>query len=99
VVELGAGTGGTPRAILSALPLSATILGIEINTQFCGLLRRIPDARLIVHCGSAQDLRQIVAYQVSTRVADLSRPLLGPGRVEVELLSVPPMRLYRWETH
>jgi phosphatidylethanolamine/phosphatidyl-N-methylethanolamine N-methyltransferase len=140
VVELGAGTGGTTRAMLSALPPSATLLVIEINPQFCGLLRRIPDARLIVHCGSAEELREtlslyrlpapeavvsgipfstmdriagarileaissalapggrFVAYQVSTRVADLSRPLLGPERVEVELLNVPPMRLYRWE--
>ena len=142
VVELGAGTGGTTRAILSALPLSATLMSIQINPQFCGLLRRSPDAGLIVHCGSAQELREtlslyglpapeavvsgipfstmdrvagarileaissvlapgrrFVAYQVGTRVADLSRPLLGPGRVEVELLNVPPMRLYRWEKH
>lgn len=140
VVELGAGTGGTTRAILGALPPGATLLSIEINPQFCELLGRIPDARLIVHGGSAQELREtlsryglpapevmvsgipfstmgrsagsrilkaissalapggrFVAYQVSTRVADLARPFLGPARVEVELLNVPPMRLYRWE--
>jgi phosphatidylethanolamine/phosphatidyl-N-methylethanolamine N-methyltransferase len=140
VVELGAGTGGTTRAILGALPPGATLLSIEINPQFCGLLGRIPDARLIVHRGGAEDLREalsqyglpapdvvisgipfstmdrnagarileaissalapggrFLAYQVSGRVADLSRPLLGPGRVELELLNVPPMRLYRWE--
>ena len=142
VVELGAGTGGTTRAILGAIPPGATLLSIEINPQFCGLLGRIPDARLIVHRGSAQELREIlahyglpapevvisgipfstmgrisgsrileaissvlapegrfVAYQVSTRVADLARPFLGPARVELELLNVPPMRLYRWEKH
>lgn len=140
VVELGAGTGGTTRAILRALPPNATLLTIEINPQFCGLIRRIPDARLIVHCGSALELREtlalyglpapdavvsgipfstmdrvagarileaissvlaprgrFVAYQVSARVADLARPFLGPARVEVELLNVPPTRLYRWE--
>jgi len=142
VVELGAGTGGTTRAILGAIPPGATLLSVEINPQFCGLLGRIPDARLIVHRGSAQELREtvsryglsapevvvsgipfstmgriagarileaissvlapggrFVAYQVSTRVADLSRPFLGPARVEVALLNVPPMRLYRWEKH
>ena len=142
VVELGAGTGGTTRAILGAIPPAATLLSIEINPQFCGLLGRIADARLTVHRGSAQELREtlsryglpapevvisgipfstmgriagsrileaissvlapdgrFVAYQVSTRVADLSRPFLGPARVEVELLNVPPMRLYRWEKH
>lgn len=140
VVELGTGTGGTTRAILRALPPSATLLTIEINPQFCGLTGRIPDPRLIVHCGSALELQDIlssyglpapeavvsgipfstmdrivgvrileaissvlapggrfVAYQVSARVADLARPFLGPARVEVEFLNVPPMRLYRWE--
>jgi len=140
VVELGAGTGGTTRAILGALLPDATLLGVEINPQFCELLGRIPDTRLTVHRGSAQELREtlsqyglrapevvisgipfstmgriagsrileaissvlapggrFVAYQVSARVADLARPFLGPGRGEVELLNVPPMRLYRWE--
>jgi len=140
VVELGAGTGGTTRAILGALPPDATLLSVEINPQFCELLGRIPDARLIVHRSSAQELREIlaryglpapevvisgipfstmgriagsrileaissvlaaggrfIAYQVSTRVADISRPFLGRARIEVELLNVPPMRLYRWE--
>ena len=142
VVELGAGTGGTTRAILGAIPPGAPLLSIEINPQFCELLGRIADGRLIVHCGSAQELREtlsrhglpapeviisgipfstmgriagsrilkaissvlapggrFVAYQVSTRVADLSRPFLGSARVELELLNVPPMRLYRWEKH
>ena len=142
VVELGAGTGGTTRAILGAIPPGATLLSIEINPQFCELLGRIPDARLIVQRGSARELREslsrrslpapevvisgipfstmgriagsrilkaissvlapggrFVAYQVSTRVADLARPFLGPARVEVALLNVPPMRVYRWEKH
>lgn len=140
VVELGAGTGGTTRAIIGALAPGATLLGIEINRRFCGLLRRIPDTRLIVHRGSAQELPDIltryglpapeavisgipfstmgrdagsrileaiaaalvpggrfVAYQVSARVADLACPFFGPARVELELLNVPPMRLYRWD--
>lgn len=140
VVELGAGVGGTTRAILRAMSPEARLLSIEINRQFCALLRRIEDSRLTVHCGSAQELREIlslyglpapdvvvsgipfsmigrgmgsriietissvlaaegrfVAYQVSNLVENLARPLLGPARVEVELLNIPPLRLYRWE--
>jgi phospholipid N-methyltransferase len=40
---------------------------------------------------------RFVAYQVSKRVACLCQPFLGPGRVEVELFNIPPMRVYRWE--
>lgn len=140
VVELGAGTGGTTRAILRELPQQGRLLVIEINPKFCALLRRIPDHRLIVRCGCAKELRsaiasqeltapdavisgipfstisdkagaqivetvstvlgpggRFVAYQVSRQVDDLTRPLLGPARVEVELFNIPPMRLYRWD--
>jgi phosphatidylethanolamine/phosphatidyl-N-methylethanolamine N-methyltransferase len=57
VVELGAGTGGTTRAMLRDLPRDAKLLVVEINTRFCELLRRIDDKRLIVHHGNAQDLQ------------------------------------------
>jgi phosphatidylethanolamine/phosphatidyl-N-methylethanolamine N-methyltransferase len=142
VVELGAGTGGTTRAILDAMAPNARLLVVEINVQFCALLRQIDDARLIVHCGSAHELRDALAryglpapeviisgipfssidrrtgelilatiasalapggcfvafaYQWSRQVDDLSRPLLGPARVEAELFNIPPARLYRWE--
>jgi phospholipid N-methyltransferase len=40
---------------------------------------------------------RFVAYQLSSQVDDLSRPLLGPARVEVELFNIPPVRLYRWD--
>lgn len=140
VVELGAGIGGTTRAILAAMSPDAKLLIIEVNPHFCALLRRIEDARLIVHCGSAREIQEaislygltcpevvvsgipfstishiagsqileaissilvlggrFVAYQLSRQVDDLSRPLLGPARVEVELLNIPPLRLYRWD--
>ncbi len=140
VVELGAGTGGTTRAILRALPPDARLLCIEINPHFHRLVSAICDARLIAHHGSACDLRGIlalyglpapdviisgipfstmppeigsetlaavaavlpprgrfVAYQVSNRVAELCRPYLGVGRMELEFLNIPPMRVIRWE--
>lgn len=40
---------------------------------------------------------RFVAYQASNRVADLCQPFLGKGTVELELLNIPPMRVYRWE--
>jgi phospholipid N-methyltransferase len=40
---------------------------------------------------------RFVAYQVSTRVASLSRPFLGQGQWVVELLNIPPMRVYHWQ--
>jgi phospholipid N-methyltransferase len=139
VVELGAGTGGTTRAMLAAMSPTARLLTIEINPLFCALLERIHDQRLTVHRGSAHELREVllmrglgapqaivsgipfstigrtvgtliletiastlcpggrfVAYQVSKQVEDLSRPILGPAHVEVELFNIPPLRLYRW---
>lgn len=38
-----------------------------------------------------------VAYQVSKRVESLCRPFLGSGRMTVELLNIPPMRVYKWD--
>jgi phospholipid N-methyltransferase len=61
VVELGPGTGGTTRALLRAMPAQARLLAIEINPRFAQLLRRLPDARLIVHEGSAEDLPALLA--------------------------------------
>jgi phospholipid N-methyltransferase len=60
VVELGAGTGGTTRAMLREMPLSSRLLVIEINARFCTLLNKIQDQRLIVHRGNAQALRQAI---------------------------------------
>ena len=39
---------------------------------------------------------RFVAYQVSKRVESLCRPFLGSGQMMVELLNIPPMRVYRW---
>lgn len=61
VVELGAGTGGTTRAILRELPANGRLLVIEINPRFCAMLGRIQDPRLIVHNGSALDIQKALA--------------------------------------
>ena len=67
IVELGAGSGGTTRAILAAMPASARLIAIEMNPRFCDLLRRIDDARLVVHCGVAHELRQALIRHGSAK--------------------------------
>jgi len=139
VVELGPGTGGITRAILAALPPGAALLSLDINPNFCDRIRQIDDQRLIVHCGDALQLRDVlaehrlpapdavvsgipfstldretgtalldhiarllppggrfVAYQFRNRVEDLARPLLGDPHVRLELLCIPPQRVFSW---
>ena len=40
---------------------------------------------------------RFVAYQVSRQVESLCRPFLGSGQMTVELLNIPPMRVYKWD--
>ena len=73
VIELGPGTGGTTRAILSAMPESATLLAIELDPMFADQVRNIDDRRLIVHQGSAEHLAElIVAHRLRAPNAILS---------------------------
>ncbi len=140
VVELGPGTGGTTRALLSAMPADAKLLSIEINPHFYKVISRIRDDRFIPHLGSATRIEEIIssyglnlsdcivsgipfstlrkgdgdqiirsitrslapngwfiAYQVSSRVADLCRPYLGHEEKEIELRNLPPLKIYRWQ--
>jgi phospholipid N-methyltransferase len=60
VVELGPGTGGTTRAFLAKMQPDAHLLAIELDPQFCTIVRRINDRRLIVHQGSAEDLPALI---------------------------------------
>jgi phospholipid N-methyltransferase len=61
VIELGPGTGGTTRAILAAMPETATLLAIELDPSFADHVRTIEDRRLIVHQGSAENLADLIA--------------------------------------
>ncbi len=141
VVELGPGTGGTTKALLQAMRPDATLLAIEINPDFCELLRStIDDPRLIVHHGSAAEIPEaleknglgapdavlsgipfstmpkdvglailrsvqeslapggrFVAYQFRDVVHTLGRRVFGKATIQLELLNVPPMRVYRWD--
>lgn len=60
VIELGPGTGGTTHAILDAMPADSTLLAVELDALFADLVRGFDDKRLIVHHGSAENLRELI---------------------------------------
>ena len=82
--------------LLYGLPApDAVISGIPFSTLGRGVGQRIIETiSAALSVGG-----RFVAYQVSKHVEDLSRPLLGPARVEMEFLNIPPLRIYRWEKH
>jgi len=64
VVELGPGTGGTTKGILSEMNPDATLCSVEINKDFCNYIRKtIDDERLVVCHDAAQTLKQIINKQ------------------------------------
>jgi len=61
VVELGPGTGGTTRALLSAMSPQARLLTIELDPQFHAFLTgHLRDPRLHCECGSAERLDEFL---------------------------------------
>jgi phosphatidylethanolamine/phosphatidyl-N-methylethanolamine N-methyltransferase len=72
-----------PDAIVSGIPFStmSRSTGSKIIETIASLLP--PDG-------------SFVAYQVNTHVAELCRPFLGPEQTSMELLNIPPMRIFRW---
>lgn len=84
------------KKILSMYGLDAPealISGIPFSTMSFGSGSQIIEAISSVLAPGGR----FVAYQVSKRVAVLSQPILGSGQMEVELLNIPPLRVYRWE--
>ncbi len=102
LVELGPGTGGTTRGILRALPAHATLLCVEIDAEFAAVLERIRDPRLIVHRGSAIDLRATLsAHALPPPEAVISgipfstiRPPVGHSILEVVRSVLAPGGLF-----
>lgn len=61
-VEYGPGVGTFTLPILERLPADAELIAIDLNREFVDFLRReVRDSRLRVVCGSAVDVRRIVA--------------------------------------
>lgn len=75
---------GAPDVLISGIPFSTLShdAGIKILEEVFSVLA--PGGRF-------------VAYQLSRRVCTLCRPFLGPGRMEVQLFNIPPLRVYRWQ--
>ncbi len=74
----------TPEVLISGIPFST--------------MSHDSGSRIVETISSVLAPRgRFVAYQVSKRVACLCRPILGPGKMEVELFNIPPLRVYRWE--
>ena len=62
VVELGSGTGSYTGAILDRLSPQARLIAFEIEPAMAdGLRRKLPDPRLQVVTGSAEDLLTVLA--------------------------------------
>ena len=61
VVELGSGTGSYTGAILDRLPPQARLIAFEIEPAMAeGLRRKLPDPRLQVVTGSAEELPTVL---------------------------------------
>ncbi len=75
---------GAPEVLISGIPFSTMShgSGYQIVEAISAVLA--PGGRF-------------VAYQVSNRVACLCQPILGQAQAKVELVNIPPMRVYRWE--
>jgi phospholipid N-methyltransferase len=73
-----------PDAVVSGIPFSTMSPGS--GSELLDLI-----ARLLPPGG------RFVAYQVRDSVAEMTNPRLGAARVSLELLSIPPQRVYRWE--
>jgi len=71
----------------------AVISGIPFSTMRDGSGEQVLDAIASVLAPGGC----FVAYQVSKQVACICQPFLGPGRMQVELFNIPPLRVYRWE--
>jgi len=74
---------------------NAVVSGIPFSTMSRSVGSRILEAvsTLLAPKG------RFVAYQVSNRVATLCQPFLGSGQTAMELVNIPPMRVFQWEKH
>lgn len=74
---------GSPDVVISGIPFST--MPAEIGRK---IVREIHD---VLPPG-----RSFVAYQLRDRVAELATPVFGKPRVSLELINIPPMRVYKW---
>ena len=75
---------GAPEAVISGIPFST--MNHREGSQVIEAI-----SSLLAPNGC------FVAYQVSKRVVSLCRPFLGTEQVMLEVLNIPPMRIYKWK--
>lgn len=72
-----------PDAIVSGIPFSTMSHGI--GSQIVAAVSAVLPAN-----------GRFVAYQVKRQVATLCDPVMGAGQTSLELLNIPPMRIFQW---
>jgi len=73
----------TPDAIVSGIPFSTMSHGTG--------------SQIVAAVSAALPANgRFVAYQMKRQVATLCDPVLGAGQTFLELLNIPPMRIFRW---
>jgi phospholipid N-methyltransferase len=75
---------GAPKVVVSGIPFST--MSHDTGSQIIEAIS-----------SSLAPNGRFVAYQLSNRVATLCRPFLGSGQTSMELLNIPPMRIFQWE--
>jgi len=74
---------GAPDVVISGIPFST--MPDDVGRR---IVREIYD---VLPPGMS-----FVAYQFRDRVAELSTPVFGKPEVSLELINIPPMRVYKW---
>jgi phospholipid N-methyltransferase len=74
---------GAPDVVISGIPFS--IIPPAVGTRIIESIR-----------GALAPGGCFLAYQVRGTVAELSKPLLGEPDTKLELLNIPPVRVFRW---
>jgi len=73
----------SPDIVISGIPFST--MPTEVGER---IIREIHD---VLPPG-----KSFVAYQFRDRVAELATPVFGKPEVSLELINIPPMRVYKW---
>lgn len=84
IAEILATVGlGSPDIVISGIPFST--MPTEVGDR---IVREIYN---VLPAG-----KSFVAYQLRDRVAELATPVFGKPKVSLELINLPPMRVYKW---
>lgn len=74
---------GSPDVVISGIPFST--MPKDVGTRI------VQEIFKVLPVG-----KSFVAYQFRDSVADFATPVFGTPEVSLELINIPPMRVYRW---